>query len=672
MKKKILSFIQNKGDFEETALQLWKWQIENNVEYGRFCNGKRPRRWQDIPAVPVGLFRDLNLTCFPPFLATHIFKTSGTTGPRGIHRLMDTEVYDIGAKIALNQFIGELPQQGLSLVSPSFDSSLGHMCRSFVPKLLQCFLPDIGVLVEEAWQYLRKIKDPIFFPATGFAMAALLENANSPCRLPKGSVIMITGGFKGKHTQLDEELMQKKLFQIFPATRIVSEYGMTELSSQLWATKLGEPFHPPHWLRAVAVDPNTGKAINGAGQLKFIDLANHQTVLAIETKDVGEVLNDGAVVLYGRLPKAEPRGCSLSVEEVDKAFVRQKRKEAAPHVPRAIPRGDTNKSDAVHLSLIKLRNLSPKDFSEGLSPKSANQGWLNSIDAITIEGLNQALSISDLRPPKISIVAAQGVFSAPLEWISLCLASGASVHVKAPTNNNKAIEAMVNQFNQDGFDITWSTKRKLPESQLIYAFGSDQTLKEIHQNNPNSLVRGYGHRFSVAICGDSQEEARMVAKDFSSYDGRGCMAPVAVFCAGDTTKFLGFLAGAMAEMQQSLPCGVIDPYLGPEIRRRIGLAHAKGTLSQGEKWKILLLPKALFIPVSLPRIVTVHGISTADEALAILSPWKGFLSSLSTNLNTQTATVFPRVCPLGSMQQPPFPRFHDGKPMWITQEDLNH
>ena len=89
---------------------------------------------------------------------------------------------------------------------------------------------------------------------------------------------------------------------------------MSELSSQLWASPAGAPFVPPAWMRVLAVDPWSGLPTE-TGLLRFFDLANVQTVLAIETADVGTVHPDGSVSLAGRLPGARLRGCSLTVEE---------------------------------------------------------------------------------------------------------------------------------------------------------------------------------------------------------------------------------------------------------------------------------------------------------------------------------------------------------------------
>ena len=667
MKDKIIQFILDGGDFEDMALELWAWQMKHNPDYGRFCQGTRPRSWKEIPAVPVALFRDVFLTSFPPMSAQKVFRTSGTTGPRGKIHLQNTEAYDLCAIKGLEYLIGPIPSEGLSLVSASADSSLGHMCRVFAPRMLQCFSLDQGVLQEPAWEYLHSAQEPIFLPATAFSMASLVKGYQKPCLLPEGSVIMITGGFKGRHAELSAEELLAKLQFLFPTARMVGEYGMSELSSQLWSTELGGRFYPPPWLRALAVDPDTGKETTEIGQLRFFDLVNHQTVLAIETKDMGRVYLDGSVELFGRLPQAEARGCSLTVEEVDKVFLDQRSKKMLSKNERPFQshKQKTRVQDVLAV-LERLKTVDPQPYSEGLSAENAQWGWTQALSAITGTGLTELLDSSQKRPSQVSIVLAHGVFTSVLEWLCLSLASGAKVHLKAPSGHSELAGFLTDTFSKTGFPITYSTERTLPPSDLLYAFGADETLEDIQDSTAHSKFKGYGHRFSMIISGDSETEAFKVAKDIIAYDGRGCMAPVGIFCLGNANRFSEFLFQELLEFQQDRPIGVIDPYLKPEIRRRIGLAKIKGRAQVSDVGSVLMLPSTFFFPSSLPRIACVYSIQSMEEALQILNPWKSHLSSLSSSSDDQRLQdLFPRIVSLGRLQAPEFPRLHDGEPMWI-------
>ena len=124
---------------------------------------------------------------------------------------------------------------------------------------------------------------------------------------------MVTGGFKGRRREVAPSVLMSALARLLPGGSVVGEYGMSELASQLWAIPAGGAYRPPPWMRVVAVNAWSGEPAT-RGLLRFYDLANHQTVMAIETQDVGIVLPDGSVRLEGRLPGAALRGCSLRAE----------------------------------------------------------------------------------------------------------------------------------------------------------------------------------------------------------------------------------------------------------------------------------------------------------------------------------------------------------------------
>jgi len=308
-------------DITRAALTLYQWQLEAVPAYGRFAAGAAPASLADIPAVPVALFRDVR------FCATDapsvVYRTSGTTtGRRGEHWMPHAGVYEAAA---LRWFQACLPgcpvEETLSLVTPPRshpDSSLGHMIAHFSPDARWFFDPARGVDLSSAWAALIAAERPVFIAATAFALADLFDRTDLRADLPEGSVLMVTGGFKGRHSELDGPALERAITERLGGVRAVGEYGMTELSSQLWDT--GEGFRAPPWLHAYAVDPLTGAPVEGEGLLRFVDLANWGSALAIETMDLGTVTRPGdglgdIVQLRGRLTGAPPRGCSLTVEE---------------------------------------------------------------------------------------------------------------------------------------------------------------------------------------------------------------------------------------------------------------------------------------------------------------------------------------------------------------------
>jgi acyl-CoA synthetase (AMP-forming)/AMP-acid ligase II len=341
MRGAVVSFIDaclgrtpDRQQVEREALALYRWQRSVNPSYDAFCGVAEPTSLEEIPAVPVALFRSLPLCCFPPEQARHLFHTSGTTsGQPGVHRLLDTTCYDRASAGWFRACLPRAPQAALSLVpSPARapHSSLSHMLGLLYPNAWWGAGGDGLVDGEAAWATLERQREPVFVASTALALANLLLSPGR-CRLPAGSVLMTTGGFKGRSLSVSPKELLAEAVERLGGVAVVGEYGMTELSSQLWtrpwhpgsgaALDPAGPFYGPPWLVPVVVDPGTGAPLGTGelGQLRFVDLANDHSVLAIETMDQGLLLADGGLMLRGRLPGAAARGCSLSVEEALRA-----------------------------------------------------------------------------------------------------------------------------------------------------------------------------------------------------------------------------------------------------------------------------------------------------------------------------------------------------------------
>lgn len=300
---------------EPLMLAVHRWQRSIDPVIAALTEGE-PAAISEIPAVPVGLFKDLPVGTVRPGEPCVIFRTSGTTGGgRGEHRLRSAALYDQGAVGWARAVLGDWPHAIVALLGDPArvpDASLAHM---------------VGLFGEGSWHVADGVLDregldaavsfaegPLFVPATAFALAEWLDRPVP--RLPYGSILMVTGGFKGRVHRIDgDELLTLAAERLTPRS-VVTEYGMTELSSQLWGTP-GSPFRPPPWLVVVAVDPLSGAVLptGSPGQMRFYDLANLDGSVGIETMDEGIVHDDGSVTLIGRLAGAPARGCSLTVEE---------------------------------------------------------------------------------------------------------------------------------------------------------------------------------------------------------------------------------------------------------------------------------------------------------------------------------------------------------------------
>ena len=309
---------------EALALELHTWQRRQSPVLDALAGGTVAACLEDIPAVPVQLYKEVEIATFPVDTAKVVFRTSGTTqGTRGTVHLRDTSLYDLGARAHARACINDLPQRVVSLCSHADDSSLGHMVADFAgQQQVVCFDPTDGVS-PDTWGLLRDTHVPIFLACTAFALDALFEQRGNTV-LDAGSVVMVTGGFKGRHTRLDAPGLYRAIVERLGNPRVVGEYGMTELSSQLWtvpvaAGQVPGAFRAPPWMHVYTVDPVSGHPVTGEGLLRFVDLCNVDSSLAIETLDLGVVrFHAGAqwVERRGRLAGSEVRGCSLTVEEL--------------------------------------------------------------------------------------------------------------------------------------------------------------------------------------------------------------------------------------------------------------------------------------------------------------------------------------------------------------------
>jgi hypothetical protein len=173
---------------------------------------------------------------------------------------------------------------------------------------------------------------PVLLAGTSFAFVHLLDARPTAMALPPRSRILQTGGFKGRSRVVDAAELRAALatrFALSPA-HVVAEYGMTELSSQLYqgtlraALGLGgvasaTAYYPPPWLHVRAVDPValTPLPRGAQGIARFVDLANVDSAIAVQTADLVTENDDGGIELAGRISGAPPRGCSLALEALE-------------------------------------------------------------------------------------------------------------------------------------------------------------------------------------------------------------------------------------------------------------------------------------------------------------------------------------------------------------------
>ena len=341
--------------FDEWAGRIFRHQFEHNPIYAGFCRGRGvdPEagvHWTEMPPVPTRAFKHLPLVSGSVNEVDAVFRTSGTTrgsGRRGEHRVRDLTLY---RESLLPNFRAHLlPDDAhprlLSLI-PSPEraphSSLSHMIGVVGGELEldgAWFMdPKEGLDAPGFQRALARAEDEgrsVLITATAFALVHWLDAAERDgwrLRLPEGSRIMETGGFKGRSRMVEKADLYDALERRLGISDgwIVNEYGMTELLSQFYEPTLKEArdggrarriedrrLVGPPWVRTRVVDPVTLESVapGEEGLLLHVDLANLGSVSAVLTEDLGVEADDGFRVL-GRATDAEPRGCSLAMDEL--------------------------------------------------------------------------------------------------------------------------------------------------------------------------------------------------------------------------------------------------------------------------------------------------------------------------------------------------------------------
>jgi hypothetical protein len=343
-------------NFDALALDIARFQAAFDPAFARLCDyhGRALDRLEHVPAVPADAFRLARVAVHPPAFDVAAFHTSGTTGGSGRHffRTLDTyaELCVSWGQRALLGRQGVARSCALAL-APSFEperrSSLGYMLQRFMLELDGRSLAGGAFDRHEAGRWLieagrvdvealrRGVRvaegrgEPVLLLATAFALVWLLDAlAGSPLPLPPGSVVMLTGGFKGRARSVDGHELGLALCRALAVQprNLIGEYGMTELSSQLYDGgfdadgRRPSVFVEPPWLRVTPLDPISLEPVapGEVGLACFTDLANVDSALRVLTQDLVR-REAGGVVLFGRQPGARLRGCSLAIEALGPA-----------------------------------------------------------------------------------------------------------------------------------------------------------------------------------------------------------------------------------------------------------------------------------------------------------------------------------------------------------------
>ncbi len=312
----------NADSFDDIALAAFRHQYQHNSIYNAFVSALRihpedVKSIAQIPFLPISFFKTHRVATGDWQDAAYTFESSGTTGETpSKHYVHDGSIYERSLLEGFEAFYGNPQDYVVLALLPSYlerkNASLVHMARVLMEKSGH---PDCGFYLNE-WAQLKEVLlrcegkgQKVLLLGVTFALLDFAEHY--PMQL-QHTIVMETGGMKGRREEWTRDQVHSYLKQQWGLKQIHSEYGMTELLSQAYA-KANGIFLPTQTMKVLVRDINDPLEVNSAGTgcLNIIDLANIYSCCFIATEDIGRIAPDGTFEVLGRMDHAALRGCSL-------------------------------------------------------------------------------------------------------------------------------------------------------------------------------------------------------------------------------------------------------------------------------------------------------------------------------------------------------------------------
>lgn len=323
MKEQVFN-IQSKEEFTSVALNVFKHQFKNNKVYRSFCDllyihPSDVQTIEQIPFLPIQFFKTKKVVSSENDIQ-EIFSSSGTTGSvTSKHLVTDLSWYETSYLKGFEYFYGDIKDYTVLALLPNYlerkGSSLVYMVDDLIKRSKQSesgfYLNNLSELANKLTK-LEKEGKKILLIGVSFALLDLIEQYDFNL---KNTIIMETGGMKGRRKELIRSELHAILKNGFGVQQIHSEYGMTELLSQGYSNGNGV-FNSPPWMQILTRDTEDPLAILGkekSGGINVIDLANYNSCSFIATQDLGKVYTDDSFEIIGRFDNSDIRGCNLMV-----------------------------------------------------------------------------------------------------------------------------------------------------------------------------------------------------------------------------------------------------------------------------------------------------------------------------------------------------------------------
>ncbi len=314
----------NTQNFDENALEVFKYQYANNAIYGAYVDAlkvdpKTVINVEQIPFIPISFFKTHKVVCGSFRDAKRIFRSSTTTGDTpSEHYIQSLDLYDHILMHGFEQFYGRPEDYVIMALLPSYlernDASLVYMAEKLINASKNA---ESGFYLDEFQQIFEKLKhfetigQTVLLLGVTFALLDFVDQYQVPLT---NTIVMETGGMKGRRKEMIREDVHRHIQNALGVSKVHSEYGMTELLSQAYSKGDGI-FQPMNTMKLFTRNINDPFEINssGSGCLNIIDLANIHSCSFIATDDIGQIYQDGSFEVLGRADSSALRGCNLMV-----------------------------------------------------------------------------------------------------------------------------------------------------------------------------------------------------------------------------------------------------------------------------------------------------------------------------------------------------------------------
>lgn len=316
--------IQTNEQFTKAALEVFKHQFKSSKVYRSFCDllyihPSDVTKITQIPFLPIQFFK-MREVLSSTEKVQEIFTSSGTTGSlTSKHFVTDINLYKQSYLNGFHHFYSNIEDYVVLALLPNYlerdGSSLVFMVDDLITKSKNSesgfYLNNLDELAQKLIN-LDKNGQKILLIGVSFALLDLIEKHQFTL---KNTIIMETGGMKGRRKELIRNELHQLLQDGFGVAEIHSEYGMTELLSQAYSKGNGI-FETPPWMKILARDTEDALTIlpkEKTGGINIIDLANYNSCSFIATQDLGKVYNNDTFEIIGRFDDSDIRGCNLMV-----------------------------------------------------------------------------------------------------------------------------------------------------------------------------------------------------------------------------------------------------------------------------------------------------------------------------------------------------------------------